>query len=205
MQLALRAERVDDAIGDDRHGARSFVEAEVVAVVRGVRVAPDRCAGLGVERLEHFLVADAVEEQHAVLDDRGPGECLTDLLAPDDLRAGRAPRLGQWRAGVGAVAIRSEKLRPVGGDDRHTAASAISSGERQRDVACRRLYRNWTGPGSSATCEDTPHVDRADPAEGWLRAHARPRHRQLPPGRRPHRGDEDHRRSGRACASSMRR
>src|SRR4030095_14742045 len=31
VELTLRAERVDDAIGDDRHGARSFVEAEVVS------------------------------------------------------------------------------------------------------------------------------------------------------------------------------
>jgi hypothetical protein len=85
VKLTLRAERVDDAIGDDRHGARSFVEAEVVSVVCGVRVAPHRCASLGVERLEHFLVADTVEEQHAALDHHRPGKRLADLLAPDDL------------------------------------------------------------------------------------------------------------------------
>ena len=147
MQLALGAEGVDDAIGDDRHGARTFVEAEVVSIVRGVRVTPDRCARLGVERLEHFLVADAVEEQHAVLDDRGPGKCLTDLLPPDDLRAGRSPRLGQRRAGIRAVAIRSKKLRPIGGDDR------------------RRRERNQSGSD-----RETRHADDFT-ATGQVRAH----------------------------------
>ncbi len=85
MKLALSAERVDDAIGNDRHGAGSLIEPEIVAVSGGVRVAPDRCAGLGVECLEHFLVAYAVEEQHSVLDDCRSGKCLTHLFAPDDL------------------------------------------------------------------------------------------------------------------------
>ena len=42
VQLALRAEGVDDAVGHHRHGARALVEPEVVAVVGGVGVAPLR-------------------------------------------------------------------------------------------------------------------------------------------------------------------
>ena len=95
MQLALRAEGVDHAVGDDRHRARPFVESEVVAIGRGVGVAPHRVAGRRVERFEDFFVADAVKEDDAVADDGGTGEALSDLLAPDDLRAVRSPGVGK--------------------------------------------------------------------------------------------------------------
>ena len=56
---------------DHRHRARPFVEAEVVAVGRRVAVLPDRRAGGGIERLDHFPIADAVKQDGlAVGDDR---------------------------------------------------------------------------------------------------------------------------------------
>jgi hypothetical protein len=60
--LALRAERVDHAVRHDRHGARSLVEAEVVAIGGGIGIPPDRRARLDVERFDDLFVADAMEQ-----------------------------------------------------------------------------------------------------------------------------------------------
>ena len=159
VQLPLSAKRVNDAVGNDRHRPRAFVEAEVVAIVRGVCVAPPGRSGCRVERLEHLFVADAMKEQQSILDDDGSGECLPDLLPPDDLRSRCAPCLGQRRSGVGPVALRSKELWPVGGDDRR------GDRERNQDDGGRERGMPMTLPqcgrgclvGSRRlpTCEDT--------------------------------------------------
>ena len=95
MQLTFGAERVDDAVGDHRHRARPFVEAEVVPVRRRVGVPPLPRAGPRVERLDDLLVGNAMKEQHAVLDHGGPGKRLPDLLAPHDFWACGAPELSE--------------------------------------------------------------------------------------------------------------
>ena len=115
MQLSLGAERVDDAVGDDRRGARPFVEAEVVAVCRRVLVPPHRRARPGVERIDDLLRADAMENDDPILDDDRCGEALADGLAPHDPRPLRRPRFGKGGSCVDAVSVGAEKLRPVGG------------------------------------------------------------------------------------------
>ncbi len=156
MELALRAEGVDDAIGDHRHGARPFIEAEVVAVGRRIGVAPHRCASLRVERLEHFLVADAMEQQHPVLDDSRSGKGLANLLAPDDLRAGRSPRLEQRRTGVRAVAIGPEELRPVRAENGHAGGESGQGDDDGQTPHTVALYRKWR---TGESCQHTRHVD----------------------------------------------
>jgi hypothetical protein len=86
VQLPFRAERIDDAVGDDRRGARPFVEAEVVAVGRRIRVAPDAVARPRIDRLDDLFATDAMKQDDARPDDDGAGEAGADLLAPDDLR-----------------------------------------------------------------------------------------------------------------------
>ena len=67
VQLALGAERVDHAVGNDRDGARTFVESEVVAIASwGRRSATSSAPVFGVERLEDFFVADAMKEDDAI-------------------------------------------------------------------------------------------------------------------------------------------
>jgi hypothetical protein len=80
VQLPFSAEGIDDPIDDNRNRARPFVETEVVAVGRRITVLPLRLAVPGLERLDHFAIADAVEKDHAVADDDRTAEALTDLL-----------------------------------------------------------------------------------------------------------------------------
>ena len=155
MQLALGAEGVDDSIGDDRYGARTLVESEVVAIVRGVCVAPDGRAGLGIERLEDFFVADAVKEQHPILDEGRSRKCLTDLLTPDDLRSRCAPCLGQWRTGIGPVALRSKDLWPIGGDDRCGNREPNQKSDGGGTGHVDDFTAMWPRLPHPATCEDT--------------------------------------------------
>ena len=92
VELPLRTERVDDAVRDDRHRARTLVESEVVAVGRRVGVAPLARARARIDRFDNLLVPDAVEQDDAPLGDDRAAESLADVLAPDDARSLRRPR-----------------------------------------------------------------------------------------------------------------
>ena len=83
VQLPFRAERVDAILRDDRNGARSFVEAEIVAVGGRIREPPERVAAACVERLDHLFVADAMKQDQAIASHDRPGKPLSDGLAPD--------------------------------------------------------------------------------------------------------------------------
>src|SRR5687767_11024651 len=108
MQLSFGAERIDNLVHHHGHRTRTGVEAEVVVIRRGIRVPPLRRAGGGVERLEHFLVLHAVEDQDARADDDRTGEALSDGLAPYDLRTAGSPGVGDRRSLVDAVALWAE-------------------------------------------------------------------------------------------------
>ena len=53
---------VNAAIGDGRSGARAFVEAKIVAVMRRIIKTPRRPACFGVQALDGFLVLQAMEK-----------------------------------------------------------------------------------------------------------------------------------------------
>jgi CubicO group peptidase (beta-lactamase class C family) len=131
VKLTLCPERVDEAVLDDRHGARALVEPEVVSVGGGIRVSPDRGPCHRVERFDYLFVANSVKEDDAIASHRRPRKSLADLSAPDDLRARRRPHFGECRSGIDAIPRRTEKLRPVG-RSRQTA-DAGDSNRRDRD------------------------------------------------------------------------
>ena len=116
MQHALRAERVDAPAGDGRGGARSFVEAEIVAILGRVIENPDRGAGLGVERLDDLFGAYAMKQDQPAGRYHRTGEALSDVLFPDHRRAALGPFRRQVAARIDAVARRPEELRPVLGE-----------------------------------------------------------------------------------------
>ena len=97
VQLPFGAVRVDDAVGDDRHGARPFVESEIVAVGGGIRVPPLRRAGERVERLDDLAIVDAMKQNQPRAGDDRAAEPLADLLAPQHPRTGRRPLLVERR------------------------------------------------------------------------------------------------------------
>src|SRR4030095_14327278 len=112
----LRAKGVHHTIGHDWHRTRPFVEAEVVAIRRRVAVLPLCLAGRRVHRLDDFAVRHALKEDDAALDDDGPAEALTDRAARNDARSPGAPGVAQ-RSDVHAIALGTEELRPVCGDE----------------------------------------------------------------------------------------
>ena len=65
VELPFGAVGVDDAIGDHRHGARAFVEPEIVAVGCGIGVPPLRRAGERIERLDDLAIVDAMKQNQA--------------------------------------------------------------------------------------------------------------------------------------------
>ena len=116
VQHAFRAEGVDLPSGDDRGSARAFVKAEIVAVSSRVFEFPDRLARCGVERFDHFFSAEAMEENQAAVGDDGAAEPLADVFFPNDRRAAGGERIRNVVAGIDAVAVGPEELRPVGAE-----------------------------------------------------------------------------------------
>src|SRR5262245_14468330 len=110
MQRTFGAERVDASSGNRRRGAWPLVESEIVTVSGRVIELPNRFAGRGVQRFDHFLIPDAMEKDQAALRDNGCAEALADVLFPNDRRPSRRPLRGQIGSGVDTVARGSEKL-----------------------------------------------------------------------------------------------
>ncbi len=113
MELSFRSEGVHAPVGDDRNGPRSFVEAEVVAVVGPVREAPLAHARPRVERLDDLFATPAMKQNDAPADDDRAGEAFPARDLPDLRPPILGPRLSKRRPAVDAVAVRAEKLRPV--------------------------------------------------------------------------------------------
>jgi hypothetical protein len=118
MQLSLGAEGVDDAAGNDRNRPRAFVEAEVVAIGRGVGVLPDRRASGRLQRFDNFLGTNAMKQDDLAAGDDRTAEAGTDVFLPDLTGATRRPGVGERRAAVDAVPGRAKELRPVRGHGR---------------------------------------------------------------------------------------
>ena len=116
VELSFSAECVNDAVCDNRHGTRPFVEAEVVAVRSRIAVDPLLGAGPGVERLNDLAIADAMKQDEAAVNHDRPAESLSDRLRPHDLRATWSPVVSEGRPPVDAVALRPKVLRPVRSD-----------------------------------------------------------------------------------------
>ena len=127
VQLSLRAEGVDASLRDHGDRPRAFVEPEVVPVTGGVRVTPPRIARPRVERFDDLFVPDAVKQDEPIAGDDWAGEALPDRFAPDFPRTACGPRRGQRWTAVDAVALGTEKLRPVvrgNGHSEHDKATA---------------------------------------------------------------------------------
>ena len=90
VQLSFRAERVDDPVGNDRHGPRPFVEPKIVPVGGGIRVPPLRCAGRRVERVDDFTILETVEQDQTVVA-RQPARSAPGRPARARALAGRRP------------------------------------------------------------------------------------------------------------------
>ena len=86
-QLALCAERIDDPVGNNGHGARSLVEAEIVAVRRRRAALPLGRPARRIDRLDDLAIPDPMEKDDVVADDHRAAQSLPDLLPPDDRRA----------------------------------------------------------------------------------------------------------------------
>ena len=113
MQHAVGAVREDAAARDHGNRARTFVEAEVIAIRRGVVERPDRLAGVRVHRLDGLAIVDAMKKDQAIADDGRTGESGADVALPERRRTGARKRRNDLGTGVDPVAIRSEDLRPV--------------------------------------------------------------------------------------------
>ena len=141
MELSFGAIRIDDAVGHDGHSARPLVKAEVVSVGRRIRVTPLRRACLGIERIDNLLVANAMKQDDASLDDDGTAESLSDRHAPDDLRPLGRPGFRERGSAVHAGAIGTEELRPV--LRRH------SGGNGKRQERSRSDQASWHGTAAN--------------------------------------------------------
>jgi hypothetical protein len=85
-QVAIRAEREDTSIGDQRCRSRAVVEIEVVPVARSIRGLPRRLAGLCLQALDDLIVADAMKEDEPFASDRRAGPTCADIAFPHDRR-----------------------------------------------------------------------------------------------------------------------
>src|SRR5262245_23495700 len=161
MQGPLGAEGVDPAAGDGGSGARSFVESEIVTVAGGVVELPDRAASLCVQRFDHFLVPDAMEQDQAALRDHRSAESLADVPFPNHRRAGRGPFRGQIATRVDAVTRGYQELGPVlrGGAGGHQSEHYDS--DEQRNSRLQYKFRRaftftWPTAPSSASFSPWP-------------------------------------------------
>jgi hypothetical protein len=114
VELSLRSKCEDCCVGDYRCSTRSLVESEVVSIFSGVLIAPQRRAGARVERVEHFVAVETMEQEQAVAGDDRSCESFTDGLSPDSARSAGRPGLGERRSAIDPVSLRPKMLRPVG-------------------------------------------------------------------------------------------
>src|SRR5438552_1305669 len=84
VQRSFGAERVDVSSGNGGRGAGSFVEAEIVAVMRGIVERPNRASSGGIYGFDDLFIREAMEQYQAVLRYNGCAEALADVLFPDD-------------------------------------------------------------------------------------------------------------------------
>src|SRR5262245_16785181 len=105
MQLSLRTERVYDPVRDHWHSTWTLVEAKVIPIGGCVRVTPLGGTRARIQRFDHLLVRDSVEQDDSPLSHDGPAETLPHVLAPDDAWPLRAPCLGKRRSAVHPVPL----------------------------------------------------------------------------------------------------
>jgi hypothetical protein len=116
LQAAFGAEGEDAAARDDGAGARAGVEAVAIAVGARRGVAPEALAIGGAQAVDDFFVADAVEENEVVAEDRRGGEALAFFHFPYGAEAVGGEAREERGLGRDHVVRRAEKRRPVGRD-----------------------------------------------------------------------------------------
>ena len=97
MQLSLRADRVHAIAVEDGARARAVVVAVAIFEIGRVPKAPVPRACLGMQALDDLFVADAVQEQKAIADDRRRRVAGPFGELPDERRRERSaqPRFGR--------------------------------------------------------------------------------------------------------------
>ena len=122
---------VNRVLRDERHAARADVTVRIdaAAVAGGAGRPPQPFPGGRVERIDHFVVLHAMEDDHPLADDRRPGIAPSSLLvhrglspAGSSLAGSTSPsRLARCRCGP-------QNLRPVPGPQGSRKARSQSQG-----------------------------------------------------------------------------
>src|SRR5262249_40119462 len=113
VQRPIGAEGVDAPVSHQRRRARTIALAEVVPVAGVVTGLPVLLTRGRVEALDHFLIADAVEDDQLAAGHHWAAVARADVLFPQHGWPLFRPRLCQAGLGGGAVAVRPQELRPV--------------------------------------------------------------------------------------------
>src|SRR5207245_8638753 len=90
-QRSLRADRDYVFAGDGRRRSRPVTLAELIFILRRIRVAPMALAAGGIETLDDLFIADAMKQDQPVAGDDGTAIAFADLLAPEQRWAGFGP------------------------------------------------------------------------------------------------------------------
>src|SRR2546423_966066 len=113
MKRPVGAQRDDPFVRNHRRGAGAVAFAKIIFEAGGISRFPLLGSIHGVQRLDYFLVLDAVEENQTRAGHHGATESLTDAFAPNTGRAFWGPSQRQPGFRGSAVALWAKELWPI--------------------------------------------------------------------------------------------
>src|SRR5438270_6461386 len=118
MERPIGAQCDYPLVRNHRSGARAVAFAKIILEAGGIDRLPLLGSIHGVQRLDYFLILDAVEKNQARARHNGAAEAFTDAFAPNERWALRGPGHRQPGFRGSAVARWPKELWPIRGRSR---------------------------------------------------------------------------------------